>query len=224
MSELSPPSVARSDRARVPMVMPLFAQSSFWSGVVRSPRRCRACPEVEVDADAIYVRQGNLYTSAGVTAGMDLALALVEEDWGRKVALAVAQELVMFMKRPGGQSQFSSAMAAQSSSSERFRDLQLWIQSHLGENLSVETLAERMAMSPRNFARAFAQETGETPGRYVRQLRLEAARRELEESGRNIDQIAARCGFGTEETLRRTFVDQLRVSPNDYRHRFQSSE
>lgn len=183
----------------------------------------RICPDVTVDPDALFVRQGNLYTSAGVTAGMDLALALVEEDWGRKTALAVAQELVMFIKRPGGQSQFSSFIEAQASSSDRFRDLQLWILSHLDEELPVQDLAARVAMSPRNFARAFRKETGETPAKYIRRVRIEAARRELEEGGRSIEQVAALCGFGTSETMRRSFLGQLKVSPNDYRARFRSS-
>lgn len=183
----------------------------------------RTCPTCEVDPDAIFIRQGNLYTSAGVTAGMDLALALVEQDWGKEIALAVAQELVMYMKRPGGQSQFSSAMEAQNTESDRFRALLLWIQSNLDDDLSVQVLAERVSMSPRNFARAFVRESNETPARYVQRLRLEAARRELEDSSRNVDQIAADCGFGTAETMRRTFIRHLRVSPNDYRHRFQGS-
>ena len=181
------------------------------------------CPDAEVEADAIYVEQGKLYTSAGVTAGMDLALALVEEDWGKDVALAVAQELVMFMKRPGGQSQFSSFMAAQQTDSDRFRDLQVWMQTHLHQDLSVESLAEKMSMSPRNFARAFARAAGETPGRYVQRARLEAARRDLEESRRGVDQVALRCGFGSAETMRRTFVRHLKISPSDYRQRFRSA-
>lgn len=183
----------------------------------------RVYPDVAVEPNAIYVKQGKLYTSAGVTAGMDLVLALVEEDWGREVALAVAQELVMFLKRPGGQSQFSSFMAAQHSPSVRFRDLQVWIQSNLYKDLSVERLAEKISMSPRNFARAFLQETGETPAKFVQRARLEAARRELEENRRGVDQVAARCGFGTAETMRRTFIRHLRVSPNDYRRRFQTT-
>lgn len=181
------------------------------------------CPGVEVDPDALFVRQGNLYTSAGVTAGMDLALALVEEDWGRKVALAVARELVMFIKRPGGQSQFSDFIAAQSSESDRFRDLQVWILSHLDRDLSVSSLAKRVSMSPRNFSRAWLRETGETPGRFVRKARIEAARRELEESHRSVQQVAQRCGFGSTETLRRCFVETLKVSPSDYRARFHSA-
>lgn len=178
---------------------------------------------VEVDPDAIYVQQGNLYTSAGVTAGMDLALALVEEDWGRETALAVAQALVMYLKRPGGQSQFSSLMAAQESASDPFRELQIWIHAHLHEDLSVERLAAKRAMSPRNFARAFLREVGETPAKYIEHARLEAARRELAESRIGVDQVAARCGFGTAETMRRTFIRHLCISPHDYRHRFQSA-
>ena len=178
---------------------------------------------IDVDADAIYVQQGNLYTSAGVTAGMDLALALVEEDWGREVSLAVAQALVLYMKRPGGQSQFSSLMAAQRSGSNLFRELQVWIHARLDEDLSVDRLARKAAMSPRNFARAFAREVGETPAKYVQRARLEAARRELSDGRRGVEQVAARCGFGTAETLRRTFMRHLHVTPNDYRRRFRSA-
>lgn len=179
--------------------------------------------EIEVDSDAIYVQHGNLYTSAGVTAGMDLALALVEEDWGQETALAVARALVMYMKRPGGQSQFSSLIAAQQRPPNPFRELLLWIHAHLHEDLSVERLAVNLTMSPRNFARAFVREVGETPAKYVERARLDSARRELSESRRSIDQVAACCGFGTAETLRRTFIRRLQVTPNDYRRRFQSA-
>lgn len=179
------------------------------------------CPDTAVEADAIYVRHGKLYTSAGVTAGMDLALALVEDDWGRSVALAVAQQLVLFLKRPGGQSQFSAYLSAQGTGTERFRDLQTWILEHLDEDLSVPSLAERMAMSERHFARAFAAEVGQTPARFVRHARLEAARRMLEESNHHVDQVALRCGYGSEETMRRAFQKSLRVTPGDYRARFQ---
>ena len=183
----------------------------------------RDCPGCQVDPDAIFIKEGNLYTSAGVTTGMDLARALVDQDWGKEIALAVAQELVLYMKRPGGQAQFSSAMEAQHTESDRFRDLLLWIQSNLDNDLSVQVFAERLSMSPRNFARAFVRETNETPAKYVQRLRLDAGRRELEDSSRNVAQIAADCGFGTAETMRRTFIRHLRVSPNDYRHRFQGS-
>lgn len=178
-------------------------------------------PGISVEPDAIYVRDGNIYTSAGVTAGMDLALAMVEEDWGRSVALAVARELVLFLKRPGGQSQFSTFLAAQDPAKERFRELQLWILENPAEDLSVQALADRAAMSARHFARAFADEVGQTPGKFVRQARLEAARRMLEETGHHIDQVAWRCGYKSIETMRRAFVRGLGVSPGDYRHRFQ---
>jgi transcriptional regulator GlxA family with amidase domain len=178
---------------------------------------------IRVQPDAIYVRDGNLYTSAGVTAGIDLALAMVESDWGQPVALAVAQELVMFLKRPGGQSQFSSHLAAQFSEDDKLRELQLWILDHLGENLSVPALAARAAMSDRNFARRFNASVGIPPAHYVARARLEAARRKLEENSLQVTQIARRCGFGTEETMRRTFVAELGVSPSDYRERFRSS-
>lgn len=187
-------------------------------------RLASSCPDTSVEPDALYVRNGNVYTSAGVTAGMDLALAMVEEDWGRTVALAVARELVMFLKRPGGQSQFSTFLAAQETGTERFRDLQMWILAHLDADLSIPALADRMAMSERNFARSFAREAGQTPGKFVQRARLEAARRMLEESAHQIDRIAWRCGYGSAETMRRTFVRDLRVSPGDYRKRFQATE
>lgn len=185
--------------------------------------KLREAERIEVDPDAIFVQQGRLYTSAGVTAGMDLALALVEADWGREAALAVAQALVLYLKRPGGQSQFSSVMTAQRGGADTFRELQVWIHAHVDEDLSVEALARRASMSPRNFARAFVREAGETPAKYVRRARLEAARHELADGRRGIDQVASRCGFGSAETMRRSFVRYLRVSPDDYRRRFRSA-
>jgi len=180
-------------------------------------------PTIKVRSDEIFVRQGNVYTSAGVTAGLDLALSLIEEDWGRAVALAVAQELVMFMKRPGGQSQFSNILAAQHCPSERFKDLLVWIQTHPGASLEVERLADKIGMSARNFTRLFTREIGETPGKYVQRMRVEAARRDLEDSRYDMERIALRCGFGSAEVMRRSFVRLLSVSPSDYRHRFQST-
>jgi transcriptional regulator GlxA family with amidase domain len=173
--------------------------------------------------DAIYIRDGKFYTSAGVTAGMDMALAMLEEDWGTPVALAVARELVLFLKRPGGQSQFSDHLAAQFSEDNTLRDLQLWMLSHLEQDLSVARLAERASMSQRNFARHFASSVGVAPGHYVRQIRLNAARRKLEQTPLRMTQIARRCGFGTEESLRRSFVAALGVSPAAYRARFQGA-
>ncbi|MGH8373004.1 MAG: GlxA family transcriptional regulator [Gammaproteobacteria bacterium] len=178
---------------------------------------------IRVQEDAIYVRDGNVYTSAGVTAGMDMSLAMVESDWGQPVALAVAQELVMFLKRPGGQSQFSSHLAAQFSEDDKLRELQLWILDHLDQELSVPRLSARAAMSERNFARRFTAGVGMTPAQYVSRARLEAARRKLEENNLQISQVARHCGFGTEETMRRTFIAELGVSPSDYRERFRSA-
>jgi transcriptional regulator GlxA family with amidase domain len=180
----------------------------------------RIYPDVRVDADPIFVRSGNVYTSAGVTAGIDLALALVEEDLGPQVARDVARWLVLFLRRPGGQAQFSAALASQRAEREPLRELQGWILDHLDEDLSVPALAERTHMSPRNFARAFKTEVGMTPGVYVETLRVERARTLLETAGDPVEQVALRCGFGTVETMRRVFRKRLGVSPGDYRERF----
>jgi len=177
-------------------------------------------PAVSVENDPIFVRAGKVFTSAGVTAGIDLALALVEEDHGREVALAVARELVMFLRRPGGQSQFSVQLSAQVADREPLRELQRWMADHLGADLSVEALARRAAMSPRNFARVFAREVGMTPGEFVEKSRVEAARRRLEESAEGVDAIASECGFGTRESMRRAFLRTLHVPPSAYRSRF----
>jgi transcriptional regulator GlxA family with amidase domain len=177
-------------------------------------------PAVSVETDPIFVRTGKIFTSAGVTAGIDLALALLEDDHGRDVALAVARELVMFLRRPGGQSQFSVQLSTQQADREPIRDLQRWIGDHLGADLSVEALARRAAMSPRNFARVFTREVGMTPGEFVENLRVEAARRRLEESSEGVDSIASECGFGTRESMRRAFIRTLHVPPSAYRSRF----
>lgn len=177
-------------------------------------------PSVGVKADPIFVRDGNVFTSAGVTAGIDLALALVEEDYGRPLALATARNMVMFLKRPGGQSQYSAQMSVQAADRQPIRELQGWIADHLSEDLSIEALARRSAMSPRNFARVFKSETGLTPGGFVEISRVEAARRRLEESSQGVDAIACDCGFGTRESMRRAFIRTLRVSPSSYRERF----
>jgi transcriptional regulator GlxA family with amidase domain len=180
-------------------------------------------PGVTVDADPIFIRDGNVYTSAGVTAGMDLALALVEEDHGREVALQVARQLVLFLRRPGGQSQFSAQLATQAADRQPLRELQTWIVEHPGTHLSVPTLARRVAMSPRNFARVFTREVGTTPARFVETVRVEAARRRLEESTHGIDAVAAACGFGTAEAMRRAFLRRLHVPPSAYRSRFRGA-
>ncbi|HTF32278.1 MAG TPA: GlxA family transcriptional regulator [Myxococcota bacterium] len=177
-------------------------------------------PQVEVDPDPIFVRDGRIYTSAGVTAGMDLALGLVEEDLGRTVALEVARQLVLFLKRPGGQSQFSAQLAAQSAEREPLRDLQAWISEHPEADLGVESLARRVAMSPRHFARVFLREVGVTPAKFIVRMRVEAARRRLEESPAGVESVAASCGFGSAEVMRRAFLRTVRVSPSAYRSRF----
>lgn len=204
----------------------LLAEAGLLDGR-RATTHWRSCdvlaaryPRVTVDPDPIFVRDGDVWTSAGVTAGMDLALALVEDDHGREVALATARRLVMYVQRPGGQAQFSAALRAQAAEREPLREVQAWIADNLAEDLSVGRLAASAAMSTRNFARAFGREVGVTPARYVEELRVEAARRLLETTARPVDDIAAACGFGTTETMRRTFVRHLRVAPADYRRRF----
>jgi transcriptional regulator GlxA family with amidase domain len=179
-------------------------------------------PEVTVEPDPIFVRDGHVYTSAGVTAGIDLALALVEEDAGRDAALEVARQLVVFVQRPGGQTQFSAQLAHPAASRPTLRELQAWLPDHLDEDLTVETLAERAFMSPRNFARAFRREVGVTPAAYVASLRVERARLEFEAGDAPVEVVARRCGFGTVETMRRSFRRRLHTSPAEYRDRFQA--
>jgi transcriptional regulator GlxA family with amidase domain len=179
-------------------------------------------PAVRVDADPIYVREGDIWTSAGVTAGMDLALALVEEDIDRDAALLIARHLVLFLRRPGNQSQFSATLAAQHAGREQLREIQRAVLEDIAADHSVEAMAARAHMSPRHFARAFRAETGVTPARHVERVRLEAARRCLEDTAEPVAAIAASCGFGTAETMRRTFLRSLGVGPAEYRRRFQS--
>lgn len=190
--------------------------TSHWATCSELARRY---PEIEVDPDPIFVEDGKVWTSAGVTAGMDLSLALVAADLGEKVALEVARWLVLFLRRPGGQAQFSSHISAPAAS-EGLREVQLWMADNLDADLRVEVLAERAAMSPRNFARAFRKEAGTTPAAYVETLRIERARQYLEGPREPIDTIAVRCGFGTPETMRRSFARRLGVSPAEYRERF----
>lgn len=182
----------------------------------------RRHPRITVDPSPIFTRDGHIYTSAGVTAGMDLALAMVEDDLGRQVALQVARRLVMFLRRPGGQSQFSVHLSVQQADREPLRELQDWIGDHLPEDLTNGALADRVAMSPRHFARVFREGVGVTPARYVELLRVEAARRRLEESSDSVEVIASMCGFGTAESMRRAFLKVIKVSPTAYRGRFSS--
>ncbi len=177
-------------------------------------------PHTTVDPDPIYIRDGNTYTTAGVTAGMDLALALVEEDLGPPMALKVARELVLFLRRTGGQSQFSAALSLQASDRKQIEEVRSWALDNLGRDLPVETLAAKAGMSPRNFARVFLKDTGTTPARFVERVRVEAARRRLEESRDKLEKVAKDCGFGSMQGLRRSFLRVVHVPPNDYRHRF----
>ena len=180
----------------------------------------RRFPKVHVEPDTIFVRDGSIYTSAGVTAGMDLALALVEEDHGRDVALATARALVMYLKRPGGQAQFSAQLAVQLAEHEPLRDLQAYILDHPEADLSVESLADRVSMSPRHFARVFLREVGATPARFVASVRIETARRLLEESSDSLEIICEKSGLGTLESMRRSFLRAVGVPPGQYRERF----
>ncbi|BAJ29457.1 MULTISPECIES: GlxA family transcriptional regulator [Kitasatospora] len=176
-------------------------------------------PELTVDPEPIYVRDGRIFSSAGVTAGIDLALHLVEEDQGREVALAIARNLVVFLRRPGGQAQFSAQLSAQLAERDSVREVQRWITEHPEEDLSVEALARRVSLSPRQFARVFTSDVGVTPGRYVAGARLEAARRRLEDSRDGIEQVARSCGYGSAEAMRRAFARSLATTPADYRRR-----
>ena len=177
-------------------------------------------PQVNVEPDRIFVKDDNIYTSGGISSGIDLALAMVQEDWGQKIALAVAQFIVVFLKRPGGQSQFSSYLMREASSRSDLRDLQSWIMQNPEEDLKVDALAKRMAMSSRNFARLFLTETGITPAKFVELVRIDAARNLLELTKFPIDNIANSSGFKDPENMRRAFIRQLGVNPRDYRSRF----
>jgi transcriptional regulator GlxA family with amidase domain len=176
-------------------------------------------PDIRVESDPIYVRDGAVWTSAGVTAAIDLALALVEEDAGRTLSLAVARHLVMFLKRPGGQAQFSTVLSLQSAE-DRFGALHAWMGGRLNGDLSLPALARKAGMSERSFSRRYAEATGVTPARAVERLRVEAARRLLSDTRLPVKRIAESCGFGSEETLRRSFGRLLAASPQDYRARF----
>ncbi|MEN6453836.1 MAG: GlxA family transcriptional regulator [Prolixibacteraceae bacterium] len=180
-------------------------------------------PDICVEKDPIFVKDGHIYTSAGISSGMDLALALVEEDYGRDLALMVARQLVLYLKRPGNQSQYSAVLSFQKVNYQPIRELQDWLIDHLNEDLTVESLAERTSMSPRNFARVFHREAGITPARFIEKLRVETARRRLEETKLNLNEISQECGLGSPDTLRRLFLKHFKTNPSDYRRSFQSS-
>ena len=180
----------------------------------------RDYPHIAVDADAIFVRDGRICTSAGITSGMDMALALVEEDLGRAVALETARMLVLYLKRPGGQSQFSSRLRAQAAEGGKFTRLLAWLADNFAEPLSVEEMAEKAVMSPRNFARVFVAEMGVTPARYLEQIRMEEVVHRMESSGLSLDAAARECGFKGADHLRTVFRKNLGITPREYRQRF----
>jgi transcriptional regulator GlxA family with amidase domain len=195
--------------------------TTHWRGTADLSARF---PNVIVEADSIFVKDGNVYTSAGVTAGIDLALALVEEDVGRAMALACARHLVVFMRRPGGQSQFSTTLESQHAERNTINDLIAWAVANPSAELSVEAMSERVHMSLRNFSRVFRSEVGQTPAAFVEKLRVEAARRCLEATDESLEAIADSCGFGSADSMRRSFRRVVKVAPNDYRQRFASSD
>ncbi len=180
----------------------------------------KRAPKADVDPDPIFIRDENVYTSAGVTAGMDLALALVEEDHGSRLALQVARNLVLYLRRPGGQSQFSAALSLQETDRKPLRELEAWVLDHLDKPLTVPELAGRVAMSPRNFARVFTREMKTTPAKFVERLRVETARRRLEESQNSMETIASECGFGNVNSMRNVFQRTLKIPPGQYRRHF----
>jgi transcriptional regulator GlxA family with amidase domain len=180
----------------------------------------RDYPSVFVEPDAIYVRDGNVWTSAGVTAGIDLALALVADDYGRKAAATVARRLVVYLRRSGGQAQFSALLAAQSANDEPIRDLLNWIPENLTADLSIPPMAARTHLSERQFSRVFKTEVGITPAEHVEAVRMEAACRLLETTLMGMEEIARTCGFGTPETMNRAFRRRLNTTPSDHRHHF----
>lgn len=182
----------------------------------------RDYPEIHVNPEPIYLKDGSTYTSAGITAGIDLALALVEEDHGHQVALNIARQLVMFLVRPGGQSQYSHMLSHQAVTSRPLRELQVWMLEHLRENLSVEALAERVGMSARHFARVCVRETGMTPAQFAERMRVEAAQQMIDSSTLGLKQIADTCGFASADAMRRTFLRVLGVTAGEYASRFRS--
>jgi transcriptional regulator GlxA family with amidase domain len=183
-----------------------------------SKELARRYPMVKVESELVWVKDENIYTSAGISAGIDLALAWVEEDCGAAIAQEVARELVLFLRRSGGQKQLSVSLSAQASEMKAIQELQLWITDNLRKKLSVQLLADRVAMSVRNFERVFTREVGRTPSQYVLQVRVEAVRQQLERTDRGLKHIAAACGFGSADVMRRSFSRLVGVTPNRYRH------
>jgi len=195
--------------------------TTHWS---RAAELARSYPRVRVEDDRIWVRDGNVYTSAGVSAGMDLALALIEEDLGAEIALQVARAMVMYLRRPGDQSQYSAPLRLQAAQTPSVRDLVAWAAENPASDLSVPALAKRVGKSPRQLTRVFQRELGVAPAEAVEQLRLEAARRALQQSEKGLEEVAAEAGFGSAEVLRRAFLRALHVTPSAYRARFTPQE
>lgn len=186
-------------------------------------RLATAYPDIAVDVAPIFVKDGNVYTSAGITTGMDLALALLEEDLGKRFALEIARQMVLFLKRPGNQAQYSSVLAAQAIDHAPVQAAVDWIMAHLQEDVTVEVLAEKVLMSPRNFARVFVKEMKITPVKFIEKMRVEAACRSLTEQHFTQEEIAAACGFKNAENMRRVFLKIFDVTPSEYRKRFQTA-
>ena len=193
------------------------AVTTHWS---RAAELARRYPRVRVEQDRIWVRDGNVYSSAGVSAGMDLALALIEEDLGAEVALAVARAMVVYLRRPGDQSQYSAPLRLQAAQTPSVRELVAWAAEHPAADLSVPALARRVGKSARHLTRVFRKELGVAPAEAIEQLRLEAARRALQQSAAGLEEVASHCGFGSAEILRRAFLRALHVTPSAYRARF----
>jgi len=177
-------------------------------------------PEISVDPNSIFVKDGNIYTSAGISSGMDLALALVEEDLGKTFALEVARQMVLYLKRPGSQSQYSSVLTHQHTDYRPVQDICQWITEHPEEDITLETLAERCSMSTRNFTRVFTRETGISPGRYIDKLRVETACRHLVDTQLSLKEIAVLCGLGSADNMRKVFLKYISIAPMDYRRNF----
>ncbi|MDH6354353.1 transcriptional regulator GlxA family with amidase domain [Dysgonomonas sp. PH5-45] len=180
-------------------------------------------PDIEVDENPIFVKDGNIYTSAGISSGMDLALALVEEDYGKPFALEIARQMVLFLKRPGSQSQYSSILTHQHTDHQPIQAICNWILEHLQEVMTIEDLAERISMSPRNFARVFVRETGITPAKYIDKLRIETACRYLADTRLSLKEIATLCGLGSPDNMRKVFAKHIKISPAEYRRNFGTS-
>ena len=186
-------------------------------------RLARDYPQIAVRPEPIYLRDGSVYTSAGITAGIDLSLALVEEDHGHEIALKIARFLVMFLVRPGGQAQYSHMLLHQAITSQPLRELQVWMLEHLREDLTVEFLAERIGMSARHFTRVCVRETGMNPGQFVDRMRVEAAQQIIDSSSRGLKEVADSCGFKSADAMRRTFLRVLGVTAGEYASRFKST-